>query len=282
MKVRQIQQKPKLQPDNQTDSTDRFSAIIHHASNPPQAPLAAPLRQNREGECVFSSAVSIFGHYTLLDAVDMNGIDRFSTAAVNMPLTPSSETPWLTNESTSTSHESGGFGSVVINPGKVRASPNGNEVPSTDLILANGQQGDSYGWQSPLHLAAQKGDDRIVRVLLQYQSDCNERDSDGLTPLFHAIISGHEDVASLLLEHGARIGEKDWQGRTALALAVIYRREALLETLLQKCAGDQALIDGYNATGQAPLHVAIDIGFEAGVRLLLEHGANLTSTRKIP
>lgn len=153
-------------------------------------------------------------------------------------------------------------------------------TPSDDLARVMSHEKKNTGWQSPLHLAAQRDDERIVRVLLQHQSDCNERDSDGLTPLFHAIICGHEHVAALLLHHGARIDEKDEQGRTALALAVVYRREALLKLLLRLCTGNQALIDGYDAAGRAPLHTAIDIGFEAGVRLLLEHGANLNLTRK--
>ncbi|RYP39083.1 hypothetical protein DL767_002346 [Monosporascus sp. MG133] len=132
------------------------------------------------------------------------------------------------------------------------------------------------GWQSPLHLAAQKGHDRIVRVLLQHESDCNERDGDGLTPLFHAIIGGHEDVVTSLVEHeGTQIDGADGQGHTALHLAVLHRREALLKVLLKHCEGNQALINSYDSAGRTPLHTAVDTGFEAGVRVLLEHGANL-------
>ncbi|RYP56732.1 hypothetical protein DL771_011671 [Monosporascus sp. 5C6A] len=132
------------------------------------------------------------------------------------------------------------------------------------------------GWQSPLHLAAQKGHDRIVRVLLQHESDCNERDSDGLTPLFHAIIGGHEDVVTSLVEHGrTQIDGADDQGHTALHLAVLHRQEGMLKVLLKHCEGNQVLINSYDSAGRTPLHTAVDTGFEAGVRVLLEHGANL-------
>ncbi|CAG9953216.1 unnamed protein product [Clonostachys rosea f. rosea IK726] len=35
-------------------------------------------------------------------------------------------------------------------------------------------------WLSPLHMAAKKGSDRIISMLLRHKSDCNEPDSDGL------------------------------------------------------------------------------------------------------
>ncbi|RYO90127.1 hypothetical protein DL766_002475 [Monosporascus sp. MC13-8B] len=131
------------------------------------------------------------------------------------------------------------------------------------------------GWQSPLHLAAQKSHDRIVRVLLQHESDCNERDSGGLTLLFHAIIGGHEDVIASLVKHeGTQIDRADNQGHTALHLAVLHRRESLLKVLLERYGGNQALIDGYDSARRTPLHTAVDTGFEAGVRVLLEHGVN--------
>ncbi|KAJ5373388.1 hypothetical protein N7517_005394 [Penicillium concentricum] len=38
------------------------------------------------------------------------------------------------------------------------------------------------GWLSALHIAAQKGHHRIMRVLLQQNIDCDEMDSDGLRP----------------------------------------------------------------------------------------------------
>ncbi|KAK0625505.1 ankyrin repeat-containing domain protein [Bombardia bombarda] len=132
-------------------------------------------------------------------------------------------------------------------------------------------------WLGPLHMAAQKGHDRIVRVLLQHDSDrmdCNERDSDGLTPLYYAITGGYEGIVALLVEHGARIDEVDSKQRNALHWAVLEQREGLLKLLLDHCGGNQALINCYDDAGMTPLHTAIDTGFEAGVRLLLQYGGN--------
>ena len=131
------------------------------------------------------------------------------------------------------------------------------------------------GWLGPLHIAAQKGRDRIARILLQYNTDCNEKDSDGLTPIIHAVIGGHEDVVRSLLLHGARIGNVDGQqGPSALHWAVLNRRETLLRLLLDHCSEEPRLIDSYDNFGRTPLHIAIDTGFEMGVLMLLQFGAD--------
>ncbi|KAF1987064.1 ankyrin, partial [Aulographum hederae CBS 113979] len=63
--------------------------------------------------------------------------------------------------------------------------------------------------------------------------DCNERDSDGRTPLIHAVISGYDKVVELLLQHGARLSEIDRERRTAIHWAVLHRREGILRLLLR-------------------------------------------------
>lgn len=138
------------------------------------------------------------------------------------------------------------------------------------------------GWMSPLHMAAQRGHNGIVRMLLRYHPLCDERDSDGVTPLMHATIGGYEDVVSSLLSHGARIDSVDCRNRTVLHWAVLHRRETLLKMLLAYCAGDHAVVDAYDNAGRTVLHTAIDTGFEAGVHILLQFGANIYSRiRKI-
>lgn len=155
-------------------------------------------------------------------------------------------------------------------PGLLHRSP---EVDHN--VEDGGVSGRRDSWQGPLHIAAQKGHDQIVRLLLQHAMDCNERDSDGLTPLFYAIRGGFEGIATALLDSGARIDLVDEQQRNAVHLAVAERRAGLLKLLLDRSDGKQGLIDSYDVAGMTPLHTAIDMGFEAGVQLLLQFGANL-------
>ena len=114
-------------------------------------------------------------------------------------------------------------------------------------------------------------------MLLQHRGDCNELDSEGLSPLIHAVIWGHEEATRLLLKHGARIegGQDDDQRPrlSAIHWAVLERREGVLKILLDHTQDSKA-IDSYDGLGRAPLHIAIDVEFEVGVSLLLQSGAN--------
>jgi ankyrin repeat protein len=87
-----------------------------------------------------------------------------------------------------------------------------------------------------------------------------------------------------LLAHGARLGSLDSQHRSALHWAVVHRREALLKLLLKHSVrvGERSVIDGYDTHGKTPLHTAIDTGFEAGVQVLLQYGANVHFKAGVP
>lgn len=109
----------------------------------------------------------------------------------------------------------------------------------------------------------------------------NSRDSDGLTPLMHAVAGGHEDVAELLLGHGSRLGEVDTRRRSALHWAVIAHRESMLRLLLKHAdINDPFQVEVYDDAGHTPLHSAVDLGFEAGVAVLLNFGADPYSRGK--
>ncbi|KAI1877925.1 uncharacterized protein JN550_000107 [Neoarthrinium moseri] len=138
-----------------------------------------------------------------------------------------------------------------------------------------------------LHIAAQKGNERILRLLLQHHSNANDKDSDGRTPLMHATMCDHVGSMRTLLAHGARIGDTDNESRSSLHWAVLCRRHSALEVLLdyysEKSAARSCDINACDDAGWSPLHMAIDRGFEAGVVLLLGHGANVhTKAHKGP
>lgn len=152
-----------------------------------------------------------------------------------------------------------------------------------DTLEAAQQLGtDDDGWIGSLHIAARKGRDRMVEVLLEQEdADCDEKDSDGRTPLMHAVIEGHDAVARVLVAHGAHVGEVDRDARSALHWAALRRREDMLRMLLERrdssVEGDHVDVDAYDDAGWTPLHTAIHQDFEAGVRMLLQAGATLAS-----
>jgi ankyrin repeat protein len=58
---------------------------------------------------------------------------------------------------------------------------------------------DGYG-RTPLFLAAERGHDAIVRVLLERgEVKVNTKDRDGQTTLYMAAVKGHDAVVRLLL-----------------------------------------------------------------------------------
>ncbi|PQE19473.1 ankyrin repeat protein [Rutstroemia sp. NJR-2017a WRK4] len=155
----------------------------------------------------------------------------------------------------------------------------GRDTKSLDSPSSSTRSTKNDIWLSTLHIAVQNGHDRIVRRLIQRNNvDCNEKDSAGRTPLLMAVIEGHEDIVNSLLSCGANINEVDGERRSALHLAALHQREHVLRVLLEHCAhqSEKKLdIDAYDDSGMTPLHVAVDRGFESGVDLLLQNGANL-------
>ncbi|KAL4946453.1 ankyrin repeat-containing domain protein [Aspergillus oleicola] len=142
------------------------------------------------------------------------------------------------------------------------------------------------GWIGALHMAAQRGNDRIVRLFLLHgtrTAEVNETDSEGRAPLLHAVIGGHESVARLLLAHGAKIGVSDRAGRSPLHWAVLHHRLSMLRLLLEHRAEYEydLAIDAYDSEGWTPLHMAVDGAFEAGVALLLQYGANIAARARM-
>lgn len=134
-------------------------------------------------------------------------------------------------------------------------------------------------WGGAMHIAAQQGHEKIVRVLIARNSDRNERDSDGHTPLIHAVVQDQEAVVFTLLGHGARLSGLDRQDRSALHYAVLHQRENMLKILLPhyKNNPQRLQIDAKDESGWTPLHMAIYKGFEPGVDLLLHYGASLNT-----
>ncbi|EPE34834.1 Ankyrin repeat-containing protein [Glarea lozoyensis ATCC 20868] len=131
------------------------------------------------------------------------------------------------------------------------------------------------GWLSTIHIAARTGNDLILKILIQQDTDLNEKDSNGRTPLIYAVIEDHQTIVTALLAHGARINEMDCDDRSALHWAVLHCREDILKTLLEHKEEQELDVDAPDFSGWTPMHMAVHANFEAGVKMLLDCGANI-------
>lgn len=163
----------------------------------------------------------------------------------------------------------------------ILATPSALMTPWSTSDSASGSSG-SDKWQGPMHIAARNGSDNIMRLLAGHGLDCNEKDSEGKTPLMLAVAGGFEEVVSTLLRSGARVDETDDELRNVLHLAMLHRRRDVLKALVAhaQATGDTAVTNAYDVRGQTPLHIAIDTGFEAGVHTLLLAGADVKRKAK--
>ena len=70
-----------------------------------------------------------------------------------------------------------------------------------------------------LHAAASRGDQEIVRILLEAGADPNARQEGGFVPLHSAAQNGNLPVAELLLRHGAKADARNDKGITPAEVA---------------------------------------------------------------
>lgn len=108
--------------------------------------------------------------------------------------------------------------------------------------------------KTPLLLAAEQGNEKLMDLLLEYGADINQRGiwtpgQSGNTALHSAVVNGNEEVAKLLLSKGADVNAKGTNDGTPLHHAVMWHLH-MVELLVSKGAD----VNVKNNRGQTPLH----------------------------
>lgn len=158
--------------------------------------------------------------------------------------------------------------------------------------------------QTPLMIAAERGDARLVSVMLQCGANAAVVDSTGKSALSYAQMSGNHALADILRTHGAPAGKEETLlqaaaagktqevqqliaeglkvdsagkhhiGHEAAVLAALNGHEKTLLALLEQ----GVLIDASGSDGRRMLNKAVELNNADAVRMLVRNGAKLNSS----
>lgn len=133
-----------------------------------------------------------------------------------------------------------------------------------DLIEAKDTRG-----CTPLIIAAEKGYDSLVHLLLKIGANPNARCLDGSTALHYAVQYGKIDSVQHLIASKAGVNAQDSGGATPLAVACQLDRQEIAELLVETCDVNLPMMG--NTT---PLIFSVMRAKYWWVNFLLEHGAD--------
>ena len=129
------------------------------------------------------------------------------------------------------------------------------------LLLENGAEVDAVATDSgctSLHYAASLGHVELCELLVRYGADPDAQTARLETPLHLAVASGHSDVVALLLKYHARLDIRDTNGMTPLQQAETVNKQG-------DCHTDQAAPERDMAI---PDHIARLIFSRTGISLI--------------
>lgn len=124
--------------------------------------------------------------------------------------------------------------------------------------------------QSGLFLAVREPSPKVADVLINWpKTNAETRTTADESPLMMAALKGHLGLARKLIAKGADVNKTGW---APLHYAATHGHLEIMSLLLD----NHAYIDAESPNGTTPLMMAAQYGTPAGVKLLLEAGADAT------
>ena len=129
--------------------------------------------------------------------------------------------------------------------------------------------------RSALMLAVEKGNNRIVSLLLQAGADVNRQNKDGDTALLHVAEQGNACLLNMLIKAGADVNGIFQDGETALMLALIRGQSQCVAALINAGAD----VNAKSRRGETALCYAISGRNDDCIKLMIKAGADLHGSR---
>nr|BAA84085.1 potassium channel [Nicotiana paniculata] len=133
--------------------------------------------------------------------------------------------------------------------------------------------GDAQG-RTPLHIAASKGHEECVMVLLRHGCNIHLRDVNGNTALWEAIAAKQHPTFQILY-HWASVSDPYVAGEL---LCTAAKRNEL--TVMKELLKHGLIVDSIDRHGSTAIHVALEENHEDMVKLLLMNGAEINDKFK--
>jgi ankyrin repeat protein len=119
--------------------------------------------------------------------------------------------------------------------------------------------------------AVARGNEALVRVLIERGANVNAKSVDGSTALHAAVHADRPSILDLLLRKGADVAARDRYGVTPLAMASLTGDAALIARLLDAGADPNTT----DPTGETALMTAARVGALPALGVLLDRGARV-------
>lgn len=155
-----------------------------------------------------------------------------------------------------------------------RAIKDGDVVAVRNLLSrkidVNVEEGESRN--TPLHVAAEKGDEMILKLLLYAGAKINAKNSYGFTPLHIAIAQNSDNIEmiKMLVNAGADVNARDNRGNNVLQSDTRCNINAV------KCMLYAGIdVNNKNENGETALHSFVQKNEDIIVEYILRHGADV-------
>lgn len=157
------------------------------------------------------------------------------------------------------------------------ADPNADLGRLTITESGGGMTMEREGVGSLLQYAAESGNPEMVKAILEFHPDVNQRGSEGKTPLFAAgeykdkdVEGARAECVRLLVDAGADVNARDNEGNTPL-------HETFLDEVEEELLKLGADVNAQNDEGETPIFTTVD---NSAVALYIQHGADLSIRNK--